>query len=111
LTLADTTHYDRSPPLPVPLPPSRGSVAGRRAATRETHLASPIPTLLPIRIGLSGHDRTDAKGKGRGWLGFRLTRRRCEDGLLLGAVMLGVWKLGAEWEERALAGGEWLEFR
>lgn len=81
-------------------------MAGRRAATRETNLAQPIPTLLPIRIGLPGLERTDVRGKGRGRLGFRLTRRRCEDGLLLGAVMLGVWKLGAEWEERALAGGE-----
>ena len=38
--------------------------------------------------------------------GLRLTRRRSEDALLLVAVGLGVYKLGTEWHEKAIAGGE-----
>jgi hypothetical protein len=42
-----------------------------------------------------------------------LTRKRCEDALLLVAVGLGVWQLGSKWNEKALAGGEsgWMPMR
>lgn len=67
-------------------------------------------TLLPLWIGLPRSDRSityDRKGKGRVVeLCFYLTRRRCEDGLLLGGVICGVWQLGRTWHEVAIAGGE-----
>lgn len=37
------------------------------------------------------------------WLGFDVTRRRCENGLILGAVILGIRKLAVDWGEIALA--------
>jgi hypothetical protein len=68
------------------------------------------PTFLPLWVGLprrsSYHlEQSKGKGKAREW-GFNLTRRRCEDGLLLSGIALGVWKLGHVWHEVAIAGGE-----
>ena len=37
--------------------------------------------------------------------GIKITRRRCEDALLLIGVAFGIYKLGKEWDEKALAGG------
>lgn len=37
--------------------------------------------------------------------GIKITRRRCEDALLLIGVVFGIYKLGKEWDEKALAGG------
>jgi hypothetical protein len=49
-------------------------------------------TLLPYTLPL-------------GPLAFTLTRKRCEDLLLLGAVIVGVVRLGSGWNEWALVGG------
>jgi len=87
-------------------PPSTGSrLTNRRQAN---NLAIPTisrRTVLPLWIGLPRHS-ADRKGKGRARdIGFSLTRRRCEDGLLLGGTCWGIWKLGNEWQEVAIAGG------
>jgi hypothetical protein len=63
--------------------------------------------VLPLWIGLSKSSSQDRKGKGRARdIGFSLTRRRCEDGLLLGGTCWGIWKLGHQWQEIAIAGGK-----
>jgi hypothetical protein len=88
--------------------PTQRPVSSRRSATSQSHHpAPPSSSVLPIWIGLPFASGKWIKGKTTiGRCGCRLTRRRCEDGLLLGAVVLGVWKLGAEWDEWALAGGK-----
>lgn len=71
-------------------------------------LSLPCPTFLPLWIGLPRRQEQRYRGKGKGiareW-GFSLTRRRCEDGLLLAGVAWGIWKLGHVWHEVAIAGG------
>lgn len=48
----------------------------------------------------------DGKGKRKDFdLGIKVTRRRCESGLLLGAVGWGIYVLVTRWDEKALAGG------
>ena len=87
-------------------PPSGSS----RLSTRRqiNNLATPTlnrRTVLPLWIGLPRYS-SDRKGKGRAKdIGFNLTRRRCEDGLLLGGTCWGIWKLGHQWQEVAIAGG------
>ncbi|OCF32033.1 dolichol kinase [Kwoniella heveanensis BCC8398] len=70
----------------------------------------PVPaafTLLPTTLGWRIPLSADRKGKDRErviGLTLKLTRKRCENALLLGAVIWGVHKLGAQWREKALAG-------
>jgi hypothetical protein len=87
-------------------PPSTTSrLANRRQANNLAIPTTSRRTVLPLWIGLSRHG-ADRKGKGRARdIGFSLTRRRCEDGLLLGGTCWGIWKLGNEWQEVAIAGG------
>jgi len=56
----------------------------------------PLPakiTLLPVTLNL-------------GFFSFTLTRKRCEDLLLLGAVVVSIVQLGNTWNEWALVGGK-----
>jgi dolichol kinase len=87
-------------------PPSTTSrLANRRQANNLAIPTTSRRTVLPLWIGLPRHS-ADRKGKGRARdIGFSLTRRRCEDGLLLGGTGWGIWKLGNEWQEVAIAGG------
>jgi len=79
---------------------------GRMIPMRRTSPAYPASTrtLLPTRIG---YKRTiDGKPMASRWsFGYDLTRWRCENAVLLGAVAWGIWTLGNQWDERALAGG------
>jgi dolichol kinase len=62
-------------------------------------------TLLPTRIGWKRQVNMGAKIPS--WsFGYDLTRYRCENAVLLGAVGWGIWKLGYGWDEWALAGGK-----
>ncbi|WVQ99035.1 hypothetical protein IAU59_006167 [Kwoniella sp. CBS 9459] len=80
-----------------------------RRSSRDT-TAHPVPaayTLLPTTLGWIIPLSAVSKGKGHERfidLRFKLTRRRCESALLLGAVIWGVYKLGVQWGEKALAG-------
>ncbi len=87
--------------------PSKPSFQARRPTSMTLPLTSSI-AILPYRVSLP--TKWKREGKEKGDIGFRLTRRSCENGLLLGAVGFGVWKLGWQWNEKALAGGE-LTFR
>ena len=63
-----------------------------------------MTTLLPTRLGFGGSDTGSIKSSS--WrIGYDLTRYRCENAVLLGAVAWGIWTLGDQWDERALAGG------
>jgi hypothetical protein len=89
----------------ISLSPPPGKNVHSQAKKQAPTAAAPAWTLLPIRVGW----KADRKGKGKatGWSwGFDITRRRCEDAILLGAVGWGIWKLGYQWDEKALAGGE-----
>lgn len=91
-----------STPTPGPSQP-RQSFQSRRPPPSPHH---PLPaswTLLPWRLFVR-RSRADRKGKCRENDGFSITRRNCEDGLLLLAVGYGVYKLVGAWDERALAG-------
>ena len=75
------------------------------------HHAIPFArSVLPIRLGSSRpgpvSSNADRKGQGKALqnVGYNLTRRRCEDGLVLGAVVLGIYRLSHKWKEMALAG-------
>ena len=88
----------------IPSTPSRQSFQARRPVS---HLQNPLPptlTLLPVRFTLPLQHKQNQTKKS-GWA-LRLTRRRCEDGLLLLTVGWGTWTLGWQWNEKALAAGE-----
>ncbi|WWC89718.1 uncharacterized protein L201_004643 [Kwoniella dendrophila CBS 6074] len=92
---------------PSPLPLNRSYIPGRRTSKdSHNHPITPAYTLFPIHIPLRiPFLRLDRKGKGRAIdTQIKITRRRCEDAILLSAVILGVWKLGYQWGEKALAG-------
>ncbi|WWD16230.1 hypothetical protein CI109_100656 [Kwoniella shandongensis] len=90
---------------PTPPPAARLSFPPRKPTA---HVHHPIPStysLFPLTVGFPRPLEYDCKGKGRGFhLSFRLTRKRCENAILLGAVVVGIWRLGVQWEEKALAG-------
>lgn len=95
-------------------PPSGPGASSRMINRRSApSYGTPVPqrrSVLPLWIGISRAPvEGDKKGKGRAFalppLGFYLTRRKCEDGLLLGGVASGVWQLGRTWNEIAIAGG------
>ncbi len=65
---------------------------------------APTTTLLPFRLSLPFGRRWEGKEKAGN--GLRLTSRQLEHGLLLGALAWGACKLGWQWEEKAVAGGE-----
>ncbi|WVW82713.1 hypothetical protein I302_104724 [Kwoniella bestiolae CBS 10118] len=97
-------------PSPVP-PMNRHSASAQGKRNPKAPHYHPIPptyTLLPAVIGsLIPLSRSvpDTKGKGRAIdLRVTITRKRCEDLILLSAVVLGIWKLGCGWGEKALAG-------
>ncbi|KAK6903305.1 dolichol kinase [Kwoniella mangroviensis CBS 8886] len=105
--VAEQIEQDRvATPSPGP-PPNRNSAQTRRhSKATHHHPVPPVYTLLPAEMGyqipLFGSDR---KGKGRAInLRLRITRKRCENAILLSAVILGIWKLGCNWGEKALAG-------
>lgn len=79
----------------TPPPPGARTAQKRLPPDVTSH---PLParlTLLPWRCNL-------------GPLSFILTRKRCEDFLLLGAVVVGIFQLGYGWNEWALVGGKLL---
>ncbi|WWD01023.1 hypothetical protein V866_007961 [Kwoniella sp. B9012] len=105
--VAEQIEQDRvATPSPGP-PLNRNSAQARRhSKAAHHHPVPPAYTLLPAEIGyqipLFG---SDWKGKGRAiHLRLRITRKRCENAILLSAVILGIWKLGCDWGEKALAG-------
>lgn len=77
---------------------------------RKNQLLHPIPatyTLLPIQLLIPGLlNGKVKKAAGVSPSSLSLTRKTCENGILLGAVLCGVYKLGHDWDEKALAGGE-----
>jgi len=84
-------------------------LGGKRQANIASISTPTYPTFLPLWIGLPKRVGYTEKGKGRALeYGFNLTRRRCEDGLLLSGIAWGIWKLGHEWHEVAIAGGAYL---
>nr|XP_018263518.1 dolichol kinase [Kwoniella dejecticola CBS 10117]OBR85676.1 dolichol kinase [Kwoniella dejecticola CBS 10117] len=90
-----------------PIPPLNRSVPGRRGSKEpHNHPIPPTYTLFPISPGLRIPWSFALPNEKRRTIGIRInvTRRRCEDAILLSAVILGVWKLGHEWGEKALAG-------
>ncbi|WWC69143.1 uncharacterized protein I206_103079 [Kwoniella pini CBS 10737] len=90
-----------------PAPPLNRSIPGRRTSKEpHNHPTSPTFTLLPMMLGYRIPLWTvNGRFKPRTLdLRVNITRRRCEDAILLAAVILGVWKLGYEWGEKALAG-------
>ncbi|WVR05441.1 hypothetical protein IAU60_002457 [Kwoniella sp. DSM 27419] len=97
-------------PLRASPPPavssSKQAQTNRRMSKDALH--HPVPaayTLLPRQFGISIPLSLDRKGKGRAInVTLQLTRKRCEDAILLGAVSWGVIKLGTKWGEKALAG-------
>ncbi|KAK8869508.1 hypothetical protein IAR55_000073 [Kwoniella newhampshirensis] len=89
-----------SPPAPSG---PRLSLPARKSNVH--HPVSPAYTLFPMTIGSPRPVEADRKGKGRPFnLSFKLTRKRCENTILLGSVIWGIYKLGVQWEEKALAG-------
>ncbi|KAK4686360.1 hypothetical protein P7C73_g3762, partial [Tremellales sp. Uapishka_1] len=93
-----------SPPVFVPQP-ARASSSSRRPLPQNHHPLPATYTLLPLRIGLPTTTVLDRKGKARerDW-SILVTRKRCEDGLLLSGVLWGIVILVKKWDERALAG-------
>jgi hypothetical protein len=95
---------NRPPGLSPPLTAAskRHTATGRKGSTQSAIPAKRV--LLPCRIGFEAKS-----GRRQGIhrvMGYTLTRRRCEDGLLIGAIGVGACKLAYTWEEFALAGGE-----
>lgn len=113
-TEVELSHRKRPPPESSPKaeawadqPHNHRTSAPATAAARTTAAARgnmrlpadvashPLPakiTLLPVTLSLGG-------------LSFALTRKRCEEVLLLGAVVVGIAQLGYSWNEWALVGG------
>ena len=106
--MRDADAVPSSTPTPGPSQP-RQSFQSRRPPLSPHHLLPASWTLLPWRL-LYRRSRADSKGKGQGRVSeeFSITRRNCEDALLLLAVGYGVYKLVGSWDERALAGGVYI---
>lgn len=95
------------PPAPERRADSPRPLTSMMAATRDRVAAKRVPTdvaqhPLPARITLL------PRTIGVGPLQYTVTRRRCETGLLLSAVVVGIVRLAYTWNERAVAGGELL---
>ncbi|OXH39913.1 dolichol kinase [Cryptococcus neoformans] len=94
---------DRAP-TPLALNNPRHTISSRRP------IPQPAPpfTLLPFRIRfpcLSAPISFGWTAQRRIWnLPIKMTRRRCENALVLGAVLWGIWVLVVKWDEKAVAG-------
>ncbi|ODN75059.1 hypothetical protein L202_06278 [Cryptococcus amylolentus CBS 6039] len=88
---------------PTPLASARTSNSARR---QNSAPPSPPPhTLLPFMIGLNHVITFKLGGKTRRiGLSMLMTRRKCENLLVLSAVCWGIWVLGYRWGEQAIAG-------
>lgn len=82
----------------------RHTISSRRPIPQ----TAPPFTLLPFRLGFSGYSVSIKFG----WksqericnLSIKMTRRGCENALVLGAVLWGIWILVVRWNEKAVAG-------
>ncbi|WVQ78617.1 hypothetical protein IAT38_000703 [Cryptococcus sp. DSM 104549] len=98
----DWEPVDRSS-TPLASAAHRGSTSSRRAQSSSTQPAPRSLTLLPFTIG-SQPSNDLARNRGTFQLSITVTRRRCENAIVLGGVVWGIWTLGARWDEKALAG-------
>ncbi|KIR59719.1 dolichol kinase [Cryptococcus bacillisporus CA1873] len=107
----DTTQWRRSvddpldrAPTPLALNNPRHTISSRRPVLQ----TAPPFTLLPFRLRFSGHSvsiKFGWKSQERIWnLSIKMTRRGCENALVLGAVLWGIWVLVVRWNEKAVAG-------
>jgi hypothetical protein len=89
-------HSARTAAPPAQSRPAPAAAPARKRSIPPDVAAHPLTarfTLLPLRLGV-------------GRTAFLLTRKRAEDLLLLGALVVGIVQLGYGWNEWALAGGK-----